>query len=128
MATILQKIVAHAERLHDVRQLIDKTKEENKKVLEPLELEKETIEKVLISELDKNGLASIKVKTGEIFTKYTRHGIEIVNEPLALKWALDNMAVNIDKTLVKQKLKGVPEVPMGFRVVESDTIRVTLPK
>lgn len=121
---IINRIQENAEKLYDLRKLIAEKEEENKRDLEALKTERDAIQSGLISEMNKNGLASLKVKSGDTFTKSSRKSLEVVDELGALKWSIQNMAVSINKTIVAQKLKDIPEIPPFFKEIETEFISV----
>jgi len=94
------------------------------RVLLLFETERDGLQASLIAALKGAGMASVKLESGETYSKSSRKGFEIVNEPHALKWAVENMAVSIDKRIVAQKLKDASEIPECFKVVESEYISI----
>ena len=121
---IIQRIQDSAEKLYEIRQRIYQKEEESKKELEALKMERDAVQAVLLAEMNKNGLSSMKVRSGDSFTRSVRKSIEIVSEMGALKWALENHAVTVNKILVAQKLKDTKEVPNCFDIVETEYISV----
>jgi len=121
---VIQRLTDTAEKLYDVRKSIEAVKAERDKIIAPLELERDALQEVLIAELNKNELASIKVKSGDSFTKAIRRSVAVVNEVFALDWAKKNGAVKVDTTLAAQKLKEVETLPEGFSLVQSEYISV----
>lgn len=121
-------ITAIAKQLRETRLKIEQKKEELEKELSPLEAERDAYQLALLEGLKAQGMASIKLETGETYSKSSRKGIEVVLEPQALKWAMENMAVSIDRRIVAQKLKGVEEIPSCFKVVETEYISIRSPK
>lgn len=121
---IIERITDNAEKLYDLRQAISKKEEENKIELDALKAERDAIQQLLLNDLNKNNLSSIKVKNGDSFIRQTRDSIEVTNEVSALRWAMKNMAISINKTMVAQKLKSIDTVPEGFQVVKSEFISV----
>ncbi len=113
-----------AEKLSQLRQEIALKEEANRKELEAMKTERDATQEVILNKLNENNLVSLKVKNGDSFVKSTRKSIEIVSEVYARKWAKENDCFNIDKTLVAQKLKELPEVPKCFDVVETEFISV----
>ena len=120
----IQKITDKAEQLYQVRQSIRKMEEDTKKVLDVLKAEKSTLQDDLIAELNEQGLSSIKVSSGDSFTKVVKHGVEVTNEATAIEWAIQNRAVNINKIVAGQILKNVKEMPAGFQLSETEYISV----
>ena len=122
MSKVIERIKANAEALAQIRVSIDNYKEDTKKVIDALELEKASIQALLLTDLRNEGLTSIKSSTGESYSRMMTKSLEVTNELQAFKWAYENRAVSINKTLVKQKLKDATEVPVGFEMVESEYI------
>lgn len=124
MATAIQKIKDEAEKLYTIRREIEVIEKENKERLDLLKITRDQMQEKVLTLLNKHGLSSIKVSNGDSVYKGARQSIGVTNEVFALKWAMDNMAVSIDKTLVSQKLKEVDEVPRGFEVKTTEFISV----
>lgn len=123
MATQIQKITDRAEKLYDIRKAINAKEEENKKELDGMKAEKEALQASLIADMNKSGLVTLKVKSGDTFTKSTKKSLEITNEAFAFKWALEHRAVSVNKILVAQMLKD-KDIPTGFKQVETEFISV----
>ncbi len=125
---VIKRITEKAERLAELRAAINTLEEDAKKRVEGLKQERDAIQQELIDSLKKEGLATIKTSAGESYTLAKRKGISIVNEIFALKWAMENRAVSINRILVAQKLKDAKEMPSGFEAIESEYISVRKPK
>lgn len=121
--TIIE-ITTNANRLYEVRQAIDAKKEAQKKELESLEQERDLLQLQLIKDLKENNLASIKVSSGDTFTKAVRQGFEINDELRAIEWAIENRAVSVNRVIMAQKLKDVEEIPKWATKVETEYISV----
>lgn len=120
----ITKIKDAAEQLYKIRKQIEAIEEENKKTLEVLKVDRDVIQSLLISDLKKQGISSIKVSTGDSFYLGKHKGVEIVNEAQAFKWAYDQKAVSINKTIVAQILKESKDIPAGFELIETEFISV----
>lgn len=120
----IRNITEAAERLYDIRKMIGEKEEANKAELEAMKAERDAVQAVLIGSLNKEGLSSIKVKSGDTFSKGIRKGLEVVNELSAFKWALEHKAVSINKILVAQQLKDAKDIPECFREIETEFISV----
>lgn len=125
-STVIKRITDTAEKLHQIRQAIAAKEEENKRELEAMKTERDAIQAALLAELNKQGLSSVKVASGDTFTKSKRVGIEITRsgEPFALKWAIEHGAIAVNKVIAAQKLKDAKELPIGFQRVETEYISV----
>lgn len=126
-SVIIKRIQDNAEKLYAIRKQIATIEEESKKSLETLKVERDAIQTVLLAEMGKNGLASMKVSSGETFARQTRKSIEVVNEVGALKWALENKCYSLNKIVANQILKDAKEIPDCFDVIETEFISVRKP-
>ena len=126
--TELQTITKNAERLYEIRKLISDKEDALKVELESLKAERDAVQVALIADLTKNGLASIKVASGETYSKAIRRGISITNEAFALKWALEAKAVKIDTVVAGQLLRGAEKLPKGIEATSTEYISVRKPK
>ncbi len=117
-----------AEELSKLRQEEAKIKEKFEEMLKPLKEEKEKKQAELIQELHEIGLSSVKVESGESYAIKKGKSLIVTSEAMALKWAIDNRAVSINKTIVKQKLKDTDEVPKGFNYEEREFISISKPR
>lgn len=120
----IKKMQKDAEMLYNLRQLIDEKRDEYRKEMDILELERDSIEAILVANLKNNDLASLKVSSGDSFYIKKNKGINITNDALAFGWAYDNKAVSINKRIVAQILKESKEMPPGFDLVENESIGI----
>lgn len=121
---VIQRLTETAEKLYQCRKSIENYEYQAKTVLDMLKAERDALQADLIAKLTENELSTIKVSSGDSFTKAIRRGINVTNEITALKWAMDKGAVNINKILVAQKLKDAKEIPSGFEITETPYISV----
>ncbi len=128
MSAAIERIKANAEMLATIRHSIKTIEEESEKKLENLKLQRDELQLALLDELKKEGLSSIKTEDKDTYSIGSRKGISIKNEIGAMKWAMENRAVSIDKRLVAQMLKDVEHVPSCFEVVHSEFISIRSPK
>jgi len=128
MSKAIERIKQNAETLAQIRKQIRDIEEGTEKALADLKVKRDELQLALLTELKKEGLSSIKTEDKDTYSIGTRKGVGIRSEAHALKWAIDNMAVSIDKRLVAQKLKDVSEVPDCFEIVESEFISIRSPK
>ncbi len=117
-----------AEELSKLRQEEAKIKEKFEEMLKPLKEEKEKKQAELIQELHEVGLSSVKVESGESYSIKKGKSLLVTSEILAFKWAIDHRAASINKTIVKQKLKGIEEIPEGFSYEEREFISISKSK
>lgn len=125
-STVIKRITDTAEALYAIRRAIEAREEEHKKELEGMKAERDAIQLALLADLKKEGLASIKVASGDTFAKSTRYGVDVDQNwaPFALKWAVENGAVSVNKVLAAQRLKDAKELPRGFVRTATDFISV----
>lgn len=123
---VIKRMQDTAEALYKIRQQIDEKEEANKQELASLKLERDAIQALLLADMNKNNLLSLKVKSGDSFYKGSRKGVEITNEAHALAWAIEHRTVSINKVLVAQELKQVDptQIPFGFKLTETEFISV----
>lgn len=121
---IIKRIQERAEKLAELRKVIAEKEEACKAELETLKAQRDAVQALLMADMKENGILSQKVSSGDSFSLSKRKGIEITNDTFALKWAIENMAVSVNKTLVAQKLKDAGEIPSGFEIVETEFISV----
>lgn len=126
--TIIQKITGKAEKLRMLRDYITDEEQKFKIRMEDVKKDRDSIQDELLIDMRKHKLSSIKVESGETFTKAVRKGVDITSESLALKWAIDHRAVSINKIVAGQLLKEAKEIPQGFQLVETEYISVRKPK
>jgi hypothetical protein len=124
MSKIIERIKDNAEQLAAIRAQINEIEEAAKERTDVLKAAREALQTALIADLKKEGLASIKINTGESYILSERKGVNIINDALALKWAIENHAVSIDRRMVATKLAKVDEMPKGFELVKSEFISV----
>lgn len=124
MSKVIERIKDNAEKLAEIRALIADIESEAKAKTDTLKQAREDIQTLLIKDLKKEGLASIKTNAGESYILSKRKGVNIVDDALALNWAIDNHAISIDRRVVATKLSKVDEMPEGFEMVETEFISV----
>ena len=124
MSKVIERIKGNAERLAAIRAQINEIEAAVKLQTDALKAEKEDIQSSLIADLKKEGLASIKTNNGESYILSKRKGVNIVNEAVAINWAIDNRAISIDRRIVAAKLAKLDVMPDGFELVETEFISV----
>src|SRR5947209_8245026 len=97
MSKVIERIKDNAEQLASLRAEINAIEEAAKAKTDVLKARREELQEALIVDLKKEGLASIKTSAGESYILSTRKGINIVNDALALTWAIENRAISIDR-------------------------------
>ena len=124
MSKIIERIKGNAEQLAAIRAQINEIEQAAKAQTDALKAKREELQLSLITDLKKEGLASIKTDAGESYILSKRKGVNIVNDALALTWAIENRAVSIDRRIVATKLAKTDELPDGFELVETEFISV----
>lgn len=119
----MDTIIKLAERLSEVRGKIDEESKIYEEKVSAIKTERDALQMSLIAELEKANLKSIKTNR-ENYALAVKHGVSITNETTAFKWALENMAVAMDKRLIAQKLKDVEVLPSGFEKVDTKYISI----
>ena len=80
----INKIKEKAEALYNTRKAIAKIEEEARKHTTELKMQKDTLQTELIALMNEVELSSIKVSSGESYSKASRNGIGIINPEQAL--------------------------------------------
>jgi hypothetical protein len=129
---IEKEVQPKAERLAEVRGLLDDREERFKKETDELYHEEALLKSLLIGKLKESGLTQVKVKNGNTVAIIPSKRIEVLDEARALVWSAQNMLVSINKTLVKTKLNAMMEanepLPDFLRLEEGESISVKKPK
>lgn len=76
-----------------------------------------------IEELGKLGLKSIKTEQAN-FSIATKKGFNFINEIEAMKWAIKNRTVSIDKKMAAQKLNELAKLPKFVTKVEKEYLTI----
>lgn len=129
---IEKEVQPKAERLAEVRALLDDREERFKKETDELYQEEANLKALLLGKLKEAGMTQVKVKNGNTVGIIPSKRIEVLNEAAALVWAAKNMLVSINKTLVKSKLndmmKANEPLPEFVRLEEGESISIKKPK
>lgn len=120
----LEQIKSKAERLYEVRKAIETIEEEVKNKIESLKTERDVTQLELIILMKEVDLSSIKISSGDSYSKAVRHGLAITSELKAMSWAKENHAIKIDLEEVKKKLKDSEKLPEGFTPTTVEYISV----
>jgi hypothetical protein len=120
----VSEITALAEKLYTLRKEIDHRDEEHDLIMSPLKQERDQAQADLIAALNATGLASLKVSSGDTFTKAQRRTVAVIDPYRALEWAKEAGAVKIDTALVAQMVKDGKELPEAFRPEVTEYISV----
>jgi hypothetical protein len=124
MSKVIERIKENAEQLAAIRAEISEIENAAKAKTDVLKAKREDLQMALIADLKKEGLASIKTSAGDSYLLSKRKGVNIVNEALALTWAIENRAISIDRRMVATRLAKSDEIPDGFELVETEFISV----
>lgn len=120
----ITSIKEKSERLYQVRRELAALDEAHKKATEGLNIEKDVLQREVIEEMEAIGVASLKVSSGDTFTKAIRRSVAVTNPLVGLVWAKENNAVSIDSRLIAQKVKDGVTLPDAFEVRETPYISV----
>lgn len=127
-ASFMKDLKDKAEKLYSVRRELNTREEAYKLQTDHLFQEEAKLKAEILEGMNAIGTKSIKVDSGDSFYVSKSHGVEITNERAAIEWATAHRLVNVDKTLMKAKLKSMAEkgeqLPEGFKLYERDTISV----
>jgi predicted transcriptional regulator len=109
----------------EVKELDEKQKAE----MAPMTVLLSDLQTKFLEELGKLGLKSIKTEQAN-FSIATRKGFNFINEIEAMKWAIKNRTVSIDKKMAAQKLNELKKLPNFVSRVEQNylTIKETTKK
>lgn len=121
---LIKRIKDSAESLYLVRKEIEEFEEKNRIIIQELKEKRDSIQASLLVDMNKNGLKSFKIASGDSIVVGSKKGVDIVNEVLAFKWCLEHKAVSINKLLVAQKMKDSENIPPGFNLVVTEFISV----
>jgi hypothetical protein len=124
MSKIIERIKENAEQLAAIRAEIGDIEDAAKAKTDVLKAKREDLQMALIADLKKEGLASIKTSAGDSYLLSKRKGVNIVNDALAMEWAIENRAITIDRRMVATRLAKADEIPDGFELVETEFISV----
>jgi hypothetical protein len=124
MSKIIDRIKGNAEQLAAIRSEISEIEDGAKAKTDLLKAKREDLQMALIADLKKEGLASIKTSAGDSYLLSKRKGVNIVNDALAMEWAIQNRAIMIDRRMVATRLAKADEIPLGFEMVETEFISV----
>lgn len=115
------KVIEVANELKVLREKIAKIKAEK---IAPLDEQEKELSAILIDILKKQGLKTIKIDSGELFTRATRSTIKVTDDAKAYNWASENNALRIDTTKCGQILRRELDLPNGFKEVTSEYLSV----
>jgi hypothetical protein len=124
MSKIIDRIKGNAEQLAAIRSEISEIEDGAKAKTDVLKAKREDLQMALIADLKKEGLASIKTSAGDSYLLSKRKGVNIVNDALAMEWAIENRAITIDRRMVATRLAKADEIPDGFELIETEFISV----
>lgn len=112
-----------ANQLYAVRKEIKEIEERHEAELAPKKALLESLQTVLITAFEKDGLKSLKT-TEANFALTSRHGFTFTDEIRARAWAIENNAYSIDKRLAAQVLKEVTEYPDFIQPTETKYLTI----
>jgi predicted transcriptional regulator len=103
----------------EVKELDEKQKAE----MAPMTVLLSDLQNNFLEELGKLGLKSIKTEQAN-FSIATRKGFNFINEIEAMKWAIKNRTVSIDKKMAAQKLNELKKLPDFVNRVEQNYLTI----
>jgi predicted transcriptional regulator len=103
----------------EVKELDEKQKAE----MAPKVVALSELQTKFMEELGKLGLKSIKTEEAN-FSIATRKGFNFINEIEAMKWAIKNRIVSIDKKMAAQKLNELKKLPEFVTRVEQNYLTI----
>ena len=123
---IIDKIKLQGQTLADLRSDIQRLEVEQKLKLGEIKEQRDKVQLALIESLTKGGITSVKVKSGDSFILQSRKSVMVTNALFADQWALKNGCVTLNKTMVGQRLKEMPESkwPRGLTMEDKQFISV----
>ncbi len=125
MTTIsLPKIKEMAERYNVLKSSLEERDRKYNAEVQPDRDEMEALKQKLIESFKKTGLPSIRTSDDALISYAKKPGILVTNTMFALKWAMQNQAIQIDKKIAAQIIKELADAPPGFERVESEYLSV----
>ncbi len=103
----------------EVKELDEKQKAE----MAPKTVALSELQAKFLEELGKLGLKSIKTEQAN-FSIATRKGFNFINEIEAMKWAIKNRTISIDKKMAAQKLNELKKLPDFVSRVEQEYLTI----
>ncbi|MCF7835804.1 MAG: hypothetical protein K9M15_01650 [Candidatus Marinimicrobia bacterium] len=106
-------IKVHADKFEkyeiEMKRLLRKAKMDFDQNTAGMREKRDKLQEELMTELTKNELSSIKVKSGESFSIQSRPSVEITDNDLAESWAEKNSCLVIKKSIDKKTAKEILE-------------------
>lgn len=97
---------------------MNETVEKNKIHVDALKAERDAKQDELLGFLQKEGLKSMKVDSGDGFSVAEKKGYRFSNPIAEIKFATENNCLTPDKRLVAQKLRKLDELPSSVEEVK----------
>lgn len=116
----IQKLSA---QLLSLKKEVKALDEAQKAAMAPKAVELAELQTKFLEELGKLGLRSIKTEEAN-FSIATRKGFNFINEIEAMKWAIKNRTVSIDRKLAAQKLDSLKKLPEFVTRVEKEYLTI----
>lgn len=120
----MENLTDKGQKLFEVQQTLKSLKETYDNAKAPYEAEREELQAQILESMRQVGVKTLKTDKGFSVVRASRRGFEIISEPHALKWAIENMAVSINRTLMGQKLKEAETLPECFKAVENEYVSI----
>lgn len=110
-------------QLLKIKKEVKELEEQQKAEMAPKVVLLNDLQNNFLEELGKLGLKSIKTEEAN-FSIAKRHGFNFINEIEAMKWAIKNRTVSIDKRLAAQKLSELKKLPSFVTAVEKEYLTI----
>jgi len=110
-------------QLLKIKKEVKEMDERHKAEMAPMAVLLSDLQGNFLEELGKLGLKSIKTEEAN-FSIATRKGFNFINEIEAMKWAIKNRTVSIDKKMAAQKLNELQKLPEFVTRVEQNYLTI----
>lgn len=110
-------------QLLKIKKEVKELEEKHKAEIAPMTVLLSDLQNNFLEELGKLGLKSIKTEQAN-FSIATRKGFNFINEIEAMKWAIKNRTVSIDKKMAAQKLNELKKLPEFVTRVEQSYLTI----
>lgn len=110
-------------QLLKIKKEVKEMDERHKAEMAPKAVALSELQAQFMEELGKLGLKSIKTEQAN-FSIATRKGFNFINEIEAMKWAIKNRTVSIDKKMAAQKLNELKKLPEFVTRVEQSYLTI----
>lgn len=120
----IKKLQSKADKLAKLRDKLAKLDAAYEAKATSIKEERDRLQDELLTDMEREQIASLRVVNGDMYTRAVRKGIIIQDEVFARKWALDNNAFSIDRRRVAEVLGKADILPPGFQKTETAYISI----